>query len=714
MMKKLLTLLFFLAFGGSLFAQTYPLVTIEDIQYVPDSILINDGDVPSPLDLDTVRVQGVVMVRPVVDPGTDRRRIFAAGNRWMIYMVDPNGNQHEFFDGVIAIQHDTTGVNQNTFFDLVDTADVVEFTVVVEEFFTTTQCSLLVNPPTAVSIVGNLGTRPAPIEVDISELDDQGTANVLAEKYEGQYIIIRNAISSDRDISNGTFRLNDGQGNSILMYDQSGYFTTRSHRLSDLTDYQPPVDGSNITFIRGFVQTHSDLGIRIAPAYPGDILVGASAPTISNVRRDASEVFSAQAVGISSTIFDFDGSVEEAKVFYKVDDGSFMEILMTQDPVDTTKFTATIPGVTSDSSVVQYYIWSVDNEGNESTIPSNINNVQFFYLVLNRNVTIQDVQYNPFGTDDSGYNHYYATLTGTVTADTSDFPGTGLTAYRIYMQNGEGPWSGIRIGTRGALGDDVSALQKGDNVTLTGYVWDDPVTPTFNVTRIDSITQLVINSSGNTVPAFKDLVTGDIGEGGNGEVEKEQWESVLVRYNTITVTDENADGPPSNFGEMYVDDGSGDTRVELEDGNHSYHNLSDPLRTYYIMTGSTFDALSGVMYYSFGDYKLVPRNDDDFVGFTTDVTEAEEIPTEYSLSQNYPNPFNPSTTIQYSLPEAGDVTFRIYNLLGQEVKTVFDNVPQSAGIHRLVFSASELPSGIYFYSFRVNDFAQVKKMILMK
>jgi len=712
-MKKLLSLLFFIAFSGMLFAQTYPLVTIEDIQYLPDSALINGGDQVSPLNGDTVRVQGVVMVRPVVDPGTDRRRIFAAGERWMIYMVDPNGNQYEFFDGIIPIQHDTTGINQNTFFDLVDTADVVEFTVVIEEFFTTTQAALLLNPVTPVSIVGNLGTRPAPIEVDISELDDQGTANVLAEKYEGMYVVIRNAISSDRDLGNGTFRLNDGQGNSILMYDQSGYFTLRTHRLTGITDYQPPVDGSSITYIRGFVQTHSDLGIRIAPAYPGDILVGASAPTISEIRRDASEVFSAQLVEISATISDFDGTVDSAKVFYKVDDGSFMEVLMMQVGLDP-KYKATIPGVTSDSSMVQYYIWSVDNEGNESTIPSNPNNAEYFYLVLNRNVTIQDVQYNPFGTDVSGYNHYYATLTGTVTADTSDFPGTGVTAFQIMMQNGEGPWSGIRIGTRGALGDDLSALQKGDNVTITGYVWDDDISPTFNVTRIDSVTNLVINSSGNVLPAYKDLETNAIGLGGLGEPEKEQWESVLVRYNTILVTDENADGPPSNFGEMLVDDGTGDTRVELEDGNHSYHNLSDPLRTYYVMTGSTFDALSGIMYYSFGNYKLVPRNDDDFVGFITDVTEGEEIPAEYSLSQNYPNPFNPSTTIQYSLPEAGDVTFIVYNLLGQEVKTVFNNVSQSAGTHSVVFSASELPSGIYFYSFRVNDFVQVKKMILMK
>ncbi|MCH9030081.1 MAG: T9SS type A sorting domain-containing protein [Bacteroidetes bacterium] len=714
-MKILLPFLFFLAFSGMLFAQTYPLVTIEDIQYQDPDSLLQNGDQVSPLFGDTVRVQGVVMVRPVVDPGTDRRRIFAAGTRWMIYMVDPNGNQHEFFDGIIPIQHDTAGVNQNTFFDLVDTADVVEFTVVVEEFFTTTQAALLLNPVTAVSIVGNLGSRPAPIEVDISEfVDDQGNWNPLSEKYEGMYVIIRNAISSDRDLGNGTFRLNDGQGNSILMYDQSGYFTLRAHRLTGITDYQPPVDGSNITFIRGFIQTHDDLGARIAPPYPGDIEVGASAPTISNIRRDANEVFSDQAVEISSTIFDFDGSVDSAKVFYKVDSGSFIELLMVQDVSDTTKFTATIPGVTSDSSLVQYYIWSIDNDGNESTIPANINSVQYFYLVLNRNVTIQDVQYNPFGTDVSGYNHYYVTLTGTVTADTSDFPGTGQTAFRVYMQNGEGPWSGIRIGTRPPLGNDVSALQKGDNVTISGFIWDDPGTPTFNVTRIDSVTQIVVNSTGNSIPAFQDVETGTIGEAGNGVVEKEQWESVLIRYNNLVVTDENADGPPSNFGEMLVDDGTGDTRVELEDGNHSYHNLSDPLRTYYVMTGSIFDALSGVMYYSFGNYKLVPRNDDDFVGFTTDVTEGGEIPIEYSLSQNYPNPFNPSTTIQYSLPEAGDVTFRIYNLLGQEVKTVFNNVSQSAGTHKVVISASELPSGIYFYSFRVNDFVQVKKMILMK
>ncbi|RKY92977.1 MAG: hypothetical protein DRQ13_09950, partial [Ignavibacteriae bacterium] len=610
---------------------------------------------------------------------------------------------------------DTTITGQATFFDLVDSAQVIEVTGVVSAFNQTTQLNVLMEPvPIPIQIISQEPSRTPPIELAITDFMNNGTLVPEAEQYQSMYVILRDVITSDRNLTDGSFRINDGLGNYMTMYDQSGYFTLRGHRLTGITDYQPPVDGTFINFFQGLIQVRTT-GYYIIPIYPGDINITFTLPSITEVRRDEAEVMSGQSVEVTANIIDLDGTVEEAKIFYRVDGGAYTEVAMTQDVSDTTKYSTTIPGVTSDSSIVNYYIWALDNEGRESTSPGDINNIQYFYLVLNRNVTIQDVQYNPFGSDVSGYNHYYVALTGTVTADTSDFPGTGMTAYQIIMQNGEGPWSGIRIGTRGSLSNDVSALSKGDNVTVTGYVWDDPVTPTFNVTRIDSVINLVINSTGNALPGYMDLETIVIGEGGLGEVEKEQWESVLIRYNSLLVTDENADGDPSpNYGEMLVDDGSGDTRVELEDGNHSYHNLSDPLRTYYVMTGSTFDAISGVMYYSHGNYKLVPRNDDDFVGFVTDVTEGGEIPKEYSLSQNYPNPFNPSTTIQYSLPEAGDVTVRIYNLLGQEVKTVFNNVSQSAGTHKVVFSASELPSGIYFYSFRVNDFVQVKKMILMK
>ncbi len=714
-MKKFFPLIFvvFIAFSGMIIAQNYPLLTIEEIQYQDPDSLIANGDLPSPYFGDTVRIQGVVMVRPVVDPQTDRRRIIAAGARWATYIQDQNGQVYDFYDGIFPLQEDTTGNNQNTFFDLVDTADVVELTCVVSEFITSTEVFLLLNPVTPVNVIGNLGQRPAPIELTVSDFMKNGVLDLTAEKYEGMYVIIRDVVTSDRNLGTGTFRFNDGQGNYMFMYDQSGYNTLRAHRLTGITDYQPPVDGATIT-IRGIVNTRTD-GYYIIPLYPGDIMVEASAPSISQIRRDAPEVMSNQAVEISATVLDFDGSVDSVMLYYRIDNGSYNPVLMNTSGND--KYTATIPAVVSDSALVDYYIWSKDNDGNESTMPPNSSSPEYFYLVLNRNVTIQDVQYNPFGTDVSGYNGYHVTLSGIISADTTDFPGANANpffALQVYMQNGEGPWSGIRIGATGAMGNNVLQLDKGDNVTITGYIWDVGGSPTFNVTRIDSVTQIVVNSTGNSIPAFQDVSTGTIGEGGVGVVEKEQWESVLIRYNNVVVTDENADGPPSNFGEMFVDDGSGNTRVELEDGDHSYHNLSDPTRMYYVQTGNTFDAISGVLYFSFDDYKLVPRNNNDFQGYTTDVSDVVELPTEYSISQNYPNPFNPSTRIEYSLPEAGNVTLYIYNLLGQRVKTIFENVPQSAGTHEVVFSAQDLPSGIYFYSFKTNDFVQVRKMILMK
>jgi len=89
------------------------------------------------------------------------------------------------------------------------------------------------------------------------------------------------------------------------------------------------------------------------------------------------------------------------------------------------------------------------------------------------------------------------------------------------------------------------------------------------------------------------------------------------------------------------------------------------------------------------------------------------LPSSYSLSQNYPNPFNPTTDIQYQLPKAGLVNIQIYNVIGQEVSTIVNEV-ESAGPHVIRFDGRNLSSGMYFYSFRAGDFSSVKKMILLK
>ena len=88
------------------------------------------------------------------------------------------------------------------------------------------------------------------------------------------------------------------------------------------------------------------------------------------------------------------------------------------------------------------------------------------------------------------------------------------------------------------------------------------------------------------------------------------------------------------------------------------------------------------------------------------------------MAQNYPNPFNPTTQIQFAIPEAGNVTLKIYNNLGQLVKTLVDE-NMSAGYHFVTWDATEnsgniLSSGVYFYRIIAGNFVQVKKMILMK
>lgn len=100
--------------------------------------------------------------------------------------------------------------------------------------------------------------------------------------------------------------------------------------------------------------------------------------------------------------------------------------------------------------------------------------------------------------------------------------------------------------------------------------------------------------------------------------------------------------------------------------------------------------------------------------------EITNIPDEYSLSQNYPNPFNPTTTIKYSIPTvemlrttSQHVTLKIYDILGREVTTLV-NQKQNAGNYVVLFNASNLTSGIYFYKLSSGEFVSTKKLVLLK
>ena len=89
------------------------------------------------------------------------------------------------------------------------------------------------------------------------------------------------------------------------------------------------------------------------------------------------------------------------------------------------------------------------------------------------------------------------------------------------------------------------------------------------------------------------------------------------------------------------------------------------------------------------------------------------IPQDFSLSQNYPIPFNPVTHINYSIPISCKVSLKVFNLLGEEVATLFKGYRQ-AGNYEVVFDGSKLASGVYFYNLKTNSFTQTKRLILIR
>ncbi len=97
----------------------------------------------------------------------------------------------------------------------------------------------------------------------------------------------------------------------------------------------------------------------------------------------------------------------------------------------------------------------------------------------------------------------------------------------------------------------------------------------------------------------------------------------------------------------------------------------------------------------------------------TDVRIGETIPQAFALRQNYPNPFNPSTVVSFDLPKTEHVTLKVFNMLGQEVATLVDDI-RPAGTYNAEWNAQNVPSGIYFARMQSGNFNAVRRMVLLK
>jgi hypothetical protein len=119
-------------------------------------------------------------------------------------------------------------------------------------------------------------------------------------------------------------------------------------------------------------------------------------------------------------------------------------------------------------------------------------------------------------------------------------------------------------------------------------------------------------------------------------------------------------------------------------------------------------------------YRLKQMDLDRSVHFseaiTVDIlTDVEEVaPPVFVLFQNYPNPFNPATEVKFSVETTGPATVRLYNVAGQEVRTLFEGTAEVGRYYRIELDGRDLASGIYIYRLRTETHSDIKKMVLLK
>ncbi len=150
-------------------------------------------------------------------------------------------------------------------------------------------------------------------------------------------------------------------------------------------------------------------------------------------------------------------------------------------------------------------------------------------------------------------------------------------------------------------------------------------------------------------------------------------------------------------------------KTELPDSGFTYHGCS------------MFDLLNNDTYAIFINMSEYPPTKDSIRYFTRvylpekplGIQQQVIVPNTYKLEQNFPNPFNPSTKISYELPKDGFVSIVVYDVMGKEVKTLVSE-QKEAGTYTVNFNASQLPSGMYFYTMKAGDFSVTKKMMLLK
>lgn len=638
----------------------FPLVGITDIQFKDDAALGAEDDL-SAYDGDTVRIQGVVTFNPC------DYALSSTGSRMGTFLQDPDADQfagiHVLIDWPAIGWTDLESLNDATLFvDNFQVGNIVECTGIVNTFEGNTQFLLL---PIETEIIG-FSSMPLPDEHEIAEfmVSDGAGGQVIntldGEKYEGKYVEFTNVYVTDV-VPSGLrwfWYLQDDAGNKIQIRDMSGHFRNDTYddecniwaggaagETNTPLAYTPPAIGTNLAYVRGVIlEFTAETQYAIAPLLLTDIGPSlASPPVITDITRTPVLATSSETVTVSATITDIDGTVASADLYYSYGIGSTDWNLAVMSNVGGSTWSADIPGPGIDSTYVNYYIEAFDNDGNNISNPTAA--APNTYIVYDGGInSIVQIQNTPFPSGSSIWaNDSIADMDieAIVTATTRTYD-LGLVA----VQEGSGAYEGIFI--KSVPGDGTDALFRGDKIHITAA----KVIEEFGVTKLSNITYTLISQM-NDLPTY---VTGinPLDVDAKIYAATEPWEGMMVKFDNAFVTSNNADAATGGaFGEWRVNS-SNTPEVGMRCDDYSYEiNFEFGVDT--LTMGENLTYIQGLMYYSFGNWKLLPRDKNDIEGYTT--TYPNSI-----VAFNFTTPAAAGTidqvagTINISVPMGTDLT----------------------------------------------------------
>ncbi|HRI45542.1 MAG TPA: T9SS type A sorting domain-containing protein [Ignavibacteriaceae bacterium] len=222
---------------------------------------------------------------------------------------------------------------------------------------------------------------------------------------------------------------------------------------------------------------------------------------------------------------------------------------------------------------------------------------------------------------------------------------------------------------------------------VTANVIHDAGANTFTVTGLDGFSTWTLGDVGSPLPVELTSLTANV----NGKVVSIKWETATEIDNYGFEIERSKGTNNSGWINIGFVKGNGNSNSLNQ---YSYNDKSISQSGKYSYRLKQLDNSGAYKYYD---------------AVEVDVT----VPIKYGVSQNYPNPFNPSTRIEYQIPVKGNVSIKLYDVIGNQVMSLL-NEDKEAGVYTLDVDAKHLSNGVYFYQIKSGDFVQTKKMTLLK